>query len=103
MGETDIERWITVCPTHGPSPEVSPKPHTRGCWYWSTDDVQCREKVEWVRLTNDRGAVEALQHIAESAEHPSLTVRTTDYLGHVARSWLKENGHPTTTTRGQQG
>jgi hypothetical protein len=35
-----------------------------------------------------QGAVEALEHIAESADHPSLTVRSTSYLGKVARDAL---------------
>lgn len=41
-----------------------------------------------VMAANLKRAVKALEHIAESAEHPSLTVRTTEYLGHVAREAL---------------
>lgn len=37
-------------------------------------------------------AVEALRHIAESADHPSLTVRTTGYLGKTARAALTALG-----------
>jgi hypothetical protein len=51
---------------------------------WKTRLVE-----ETARLRDlNRGAVEALEHIAESADHPSLTVRSTSYLGKVARDAL---------------
>lgn len=45
-----------------------------------------------VPASHYRGAVEALRHIAECADHPSLTVRSTSYLGQVARDALNTLG-----------
>jgi len=75
---TLIERWVCVCPEHG----VSPQAHTRafpehGCWFWSTDDSHCRAEVEWVRLTSDRGAVEALDALRRAADAFDATLSST--------------------------
>lgn len=65
---TVIERWVTVCPEHGVSYTAHSKPPTGGCYFWSTDDVHCREAVEVVRLTNTTGAVSLLDAAAEWIE-----------------------------------
>lgn len=90
---TVIERdALWACPVHGGTGGMQGRDET--------GVIHCascrREAVEYVPAEQLRGAVKALEHIAESAEHPSLTVRTTEYLGHVAREALAALALPRT-------
>lgn len=82
---TVIERWW----------RVTPQPNLNRKVTWTPEMPVLEASWEgasvagpFVLESHLEGAVKALEHIAESAEHPSLTVRTTEYLGHVAREAL---------------
>jgi hypothetical protein len=79
-----LERWITVCPVHGPAYRVSRTKLEQGCWYWSSDYTHCGEKVEYVLLTDNRGAVDALRE----AEKIIDTYARTDRSGERT-TWVR--------------
>ena len=89
---SDIERWTCV----------------GQCLAASEGDCLGHQPVSDVRLSNYapidvahelrsrraalRGTVDTLRHVLESAEHPSLTVRSTSYIAKVARDYLDSLG-----------
>lgn len=89
-----LERWIVVCPEHGPAHSVSKRPLGQGCWYWSTDDTHCKAEVEEVRLTNDQGAVDALRlaRNALAAHETPHDARCAEAFGIIAAALARQGG-----------
>jgi hypothetical protein len=87
-----LERWLVVCPVHGDSGEVRMTGENRGCWFWSTDDVKCREEVEMVRLTSDQGAVDQLANdLAGEAIATLRDIAAMDPADGHAQKWAAED------------
>lgn len=85
---SEIERKYD-CPRCMGTGEIESSDSTEDGW-WDCRACEGTGKLEDRRRPDPQlaGAVEALRHILESAEHPSLTVRSTEYIARVARDAL---------------